>query len=157
VQKQQGKQISIIQLIFWWVKITHHRLRLHQHHDGLRATSNVHRPPPSFTTPNPPGVFNTSMVRGRSDMGMRYGVYQHVLLDVFDSAAKCLNLAMFCGTNCNTTHSNTQPAQHLWRSNTHPPEAMRQQQGEKDMGTSWFFILVSKLTWFSYTLLQDWP
>ena len=76
--------------------------------------------PSTFTTPNPPGVLNTLMARGRSDMGVRYGVYQHVLLDVFDSPANCSNLATFCGTDHNTTHSNTQPVQHLRRPNTHP-------------------------------------
>jgi hypothetical protein len=133
VQKQQGKQISIdlfmnkksLTVACVCVDIT---TASRQHPIALSNSL--------FQHVHPPGVFNTLMVRGRSNMGVRYGVYQHVLLDVFDSPAKCLNLAMFCGTNHNTTHSNIDAGIHIHG------KAMRQQQGEKDMGTL-LFVLVS--------------
>jgi hypothetical protein len=68
------------------------------------------------------------MNKSSCNMGARYGVYQHVLLDVFDSPAKCSNLAMFHGQS---QHHPQQDAQiHI------PDKAIRQQQGKKWMGTS---------------------
>jgi hypothetical protein len=82
-------------------------------------------------------------------MGVRYGVYQHVLIDVFDSPAKCSNLHVKTPPTAAPNPSSTVAALiHI------PVKAMRRQQGEKDMGTSLFTVL-GKLTCFCFIVMQD--
>jgi hypothetical protein len=52
-----------------------------------------------------------------------------------------LNLLTFRGTNHNTTHSNTQPPSTLGALINIHGEAMWQQQGKKDLGTSLIAVL----------------
>jgi hypothetical protein len=95
--------------------------------------------------------FGTSYRRFSPHETVRYCVcvYQHVLLDVFDSPAKCSNLATFHGSNSTPPTATPNPSSTFDPRMHIPGKAMRQQQGKKRMGTSWF-VLVSKLTWFSY-------
>ena len=92
------------QLIFLWIKITHHRLCSRRHHIDLTATSNAH-PTPSFTTSNPPGVLNASTARRGSDMRVRHCfIYMFCLW--FDLTLTVLNLPMLRGLTHHTSHTN---------------------------------------------------
>jgi hypothetical protein len=77
VQKQQGKQIMID--LFMSTFVSHHLVDIVMMACGA---INCDLPTLSFTTSNPPGVFNTSTVRGRSNMrvkNVRYGMQTHHL------------------------------------------------------------------------------
>jgi hypothetical protein len=78
-----------------------------------------------------------------------------VFINMFCLMFLWLTCKMFEPRHVSWHQSQHHPQQHPNPSSTFgawihiPAKAMWQQQGEKDMGTSWF-VLVSKLTWFSY-------